>query len=179
MPQKTTHRPSGRFRHILWSGLPVHPYICGVNFWAAALLTFLWSTVKYTVGVGVAFTGFSNPLWGFLFTTLGGFAGVVFFTYSELWLEDLFHRWFKPKRVFTKTSRRLVRLKQRGGLPLVALLTPLILSIPVGCLMATAFVHSRRQIIFWQMISVLFWGVLFFGLQAIFDLNLMDIIKGK
>lgn len=149
-----------------------------MNFWATALLAFLWSTVKYTVGVGVAFAGFTNAFWGFLFTTLGALVGVVFFTYCELWLEDKFHKWFKAKRVFSKTSRRLVRMKQRGGLPLVAFLTPLILSIPVGCLLATAFVHSRRKIILWQMGSVLFWGLLFFGLQAWFDLNLIEIIKG-
>lgn len=148
-----------------------------MGFWSTALFAFLWSTVKYTVGVAVAFTGFHNPLWGFLFTFMGAAVGIVFFTYVELWLEDHFNRWFKAKKVFSKTSRRLVRMKQRGGLALVALLTPVILSIPVGCLLATAFVHSRKKIIVYQLASIMLWGLLFFGLQGLFGFNLMDLMK--
>lgn len=143
-----------------------------VNFATVALVSFLWSTVKYSVGVGVAIAGFQQAIWGFVFTTAGAFTGIVFFTYSELWLENRFEKWFKPKKTFSKTSRRLIRIKQRGGLPLVAFLTPIILSIPVGCLLATAFIHNKKQIIFWQMMSVILWGIFFFGLQQLIGFNL-------
>jgi hypothetical protein len=153
-----------------------------VNFSTVAVFAFLWSTVKYSVGVGVALAGFDHAIWGFLFTTMGAATGVVFFTYSETWLEKRLQRWFKPKKTFSKTSRRLVRLKQKGGLPLIAFLTPIILSIPVGCLMATAFINDKKTIILWQMGSILLWGGFFFGLQQLLDFNLLETLtslKGK
>jgi hypothetical protein len=150
-----------------------------MNFWTVALITFLWSTVKYSVGVGVAMAGFHQAVWGFLFSSAGAFAGIVIFTYSEIWLEHRFQKWFKPKQIFSKTSRRLIRIKQKGGLPLVAFLTPIILSIPVGCLLATAFIHNKKQIILWQMGSILLWGLVFFGLQHLIGISIIGPAQAK
>ena len=150
-----------------------------MSFGTTAILSFLWSTVKYLIGVGVAIAGFHNPFYGWLFTSAGAFLGVVFFTYSEFWLEDRLKKWMKPKRIVNKTTRRLIWMKRNGGLPLVAFLTPLILSIPVGCLLCTAFIHEKHKILFWQSLSILFWGGLIFGLMAFFNINIVQYLHSK
>jgi hypothetical protein len=149
----------------------------GMSFATVALLSFLWSTVKYLIGVGVAVAGFHNPFYGWIFTSAGAFAGVVLFTYSEFWLEGYLKKFSKPKKRFTKTKRRLVWLRMHGGLPLIALLTPIILSIPVGTLLCTTFIHEKHKIILWQSISIAFWGTLVFGSMALFDVNIVQYIK--
>jgi hypothetical protein len=148
-----------------------------MSFATAALLSFLWSTVKYLIGVGVAVASFHTPMYGFIFTSAGAFMGVVLFTYSEFWLEGYLKKYSKPKKRFTKTKRRLVWLRLHGGLPLIALLTPLILSIPVGTLLCTTFIHEKHKIILWQSISIAFWGSLIFGSLALFDVNIVQYLK--
>lgn len=148
-----------------------------MSFGTAALLSFLWSTVKYLIGVGVAVAGFHNPLYGWIFTSAGAFLGVVLFTYSEFWLEGYIKKISKPKKRFTKTKRRLVWLRLHGGLPMIALLTPLILSIPVGTLLCTTFIQEKHKIILWQSISIVFWSTSIFGSLAFFDVNIVQYLK--
>jgi hypothetical protein len=148
-----------------------------MSFGTAAVLSFLWSTVKYLIGVGVAMAGFHDPLYGWIFTSAGAFVGVVLFTYSEFWLEGYLKKYIKPGKRFSKTKRRLVWLRLHGGLPLIALLTPLILSIPVGTLLCTTFIHQKHKIILWQSISIAFWGTLIFGTLMLFDVNIVQYLK--
>ncbi|MFM7765832.1 MAG: hypothetical protein ACKO6I_09250 [Sphingomonadales bacterium] len=145
-----------------------------MSFTTAALLSFLWSTVKYLIGVGVAVAGFHNPVYGWVFTSAGAFVGVCLFTYSEFWIEGYLKKLRKNKKRFSKTKRRLVWLRLHGGLPLIALLTPLILSIPVGTLLCTTFIQEKHKIILWQSISIAFWGILIFGSMALFDVNIVQ-----
>ncbi len=148
-----------------------------MSFGTAALLSFLWSTVKYLIGVGVALAGFHDPLFGWIFTSAGAFLGVVLFTYSEYWLESYLKKFSKSKKRFTKTNRRLVWMRLHGGLPLIAMLTPLILSIPVGTLLCTTFIQEKHKIILWQSISIAFWGTLIFGSLLFFDVNLVQYLQ--
>lgn len=156
---------------------PGYHTFASMSFGTVALLSFLWSTVKYLIGVGVAIAGFHEPLYGWIFTSAGAFLGVVLFTYSEFWLEHFLKKFSKPRKRFTKTNRRLVWLRLHGGLPLIALLTPLILSIPVGTLLCTTFIHEKHKIILWQSISIAFWGTLIFGSLMLFDVNIVQYLK--
>lgn len=63
------------------------------------------------------------------------------------------------KRVFTKRNRRIVRIWKRYGLTGIALITPVILSIPIGTLIANSLVDDRRKILLYMFISILFWSV--------------------
>jgi hypothetical protein len=137
------------------------------------ILAFVWAGVKFLIGAALCMVSFSNHFIGFLVCTSGAFSGVVVFTYGGLWIEEKFkHRFLTKGKHFNKRTRLLVRMKRNGGLPLVAFLTPVFLSIPIGCIMATTLVHSRRKIIFYMFISVVFWAVVIFGTAALFNLNL-------
>lgn len=141
-------------------------------------IAFLWSGVKYLIGAGLCLGMFSNPIMGFMISTLGAIFGIFIFTYGGLWIEEQLKRRFMANRShFNKRSRMLVRLKRSGGLPLVAILTPGILSIPVGCILATTFVHSREKIVLYMTASVALWGAVIFGTQWVFNLDLASAIR--
>lgn len=142
------------------------------------LWAFIWSGIKYLIGVASCMAMFSNPGLGFLVSTFGGICGIMLFTFGGWWIEQKLKQIFLSKsRHFNKRTRLLVRLKHNGGLPLVAILTPVLLSIPVGCIMATTFVHSRWKIVFYNSLSVLIWGAIIFGSQWIFGIDLAKMIR--
>jgi hypothetical protein len=63
------------------------------------------------------------------------------------------------KKIFTKRSRTVVKVWQKYGLFGIALITPIILSIPLGTLIANSLVQNRKKIIIYMFFSVLFWSV--------------------
>lgn len=156
-------------------GVSIRGMFIGKLIWA-----FLWSGIKYLIGVASCLALFSNPLWGFVITTLGAMFGSIVFTFGGIWIETWFRKRFLSKKShFNKRTRLLVKLKRNGGLPLVALLTPVFLSIPIGCIMATAFVHQRWKIVGYVTISAAFWGVLIFGGQWIFGVDIASWLRGN
>ena len=66
----------------------------------------------------------------------------------------------------------MVRIKRNGGLWGIALLTPILLSIPVGCLLAITMEHHRMRIVRIMFVSLLIWGGLIFSLKALFDIDI-------
>ncbi len=150
-----------------------------------AFLAFLLSGVKYVFGaimcLGISFSHEKdlNYIIGYLVCNAGAFAGIVFYTYGESWLnEHVFKKYlFKNGHKFNKRNRGLVRLKHSGGLPLVAFLTPVVLTLPVGCILATTFIHNRKKIVVYMTISSLIWGVLFFAGPWLLGMDIAHWIK--
>lgn len=98
-----------------------------------------------------------------LITSCGGIAGVLFFYYSGLDLLLFILSIFikrsdskKVKKIFTRKNKFLVRLGK--GSPIVfALLTPIILSIPIGAIVSARYYGQRRSLL-WLILAVLFWS---------------------
>jgi hypothetical protein len=72
----------------------------------------------------------------------------------------------KKKRIFSRKSRRIVRLSRRYGVIGMSALTP-ILSIPVGMFILTRLEKNHKKIILYMLISVSCWSLL---LTTIFEL---------
>ena len=124
----------------------------------------------------------------FVYTSIGGILGVIFFAFISDEL-IIFYNWFfyvymhnhprsrafakgvrdryrkifpkKERKVFSKKSKRFVRIKQSWGLPGIAILTPLILSIPIGTFLAIRFFKRTKKTIFILCSSVVFWSIIF------------------
>lgn len=142
------------------------------------LWALFWSGVKYLIGVASCMAIFSNPAMGFLVSTAGAFLGILSFTFGGWWIEQKLKTWFFTKgRHFNKRTRLLIRLKHNGGLPLIAILTPVFLSFPVGCILATTFVHSRWKIVFYMAGAAFVWGMVIFGCQWVFDIDLAKLLR--
>ena len=144
----------------------------------AVIIAFLWSGVKYLIGAALCLVSFSNPILGFSVCTAGAATGIFVFTYGGFWIETkIKEKFMRNGKKFSKRTRNMIRIKHSGGLPLVALLTPILFSIPVGCILATTFIHSRHKIVLYQILAAVFWGVIIFGAQWIFHFNLADKLR--
>jgi len=65
----------------------------------------------------------------------------------------------KPKKIFSKRNRRLVKIWKQYGLAGIAFITPCIISIPVGTVIANALESNRKKIFLYMFISVVFWSI--------------------
>jgi hypothetical protein len=72
------------------------------------------------------------------------------------------------KRIFTRRSRRIVRIWKRYGLIGLAALTPILFSIPIGTFIITRLEHNRKKILLYMFISVSCWSLI---LTSIFELS--------
>ncbi len=109
-------------------------------------------------------------------TCTGGFTGVLIFVNLSnklvpkmaAWREKRDQKKNIKRKVFTRTNKIIVKVKRRFGLPGIAFLTPLLLSIPIGCFVAVRYFHSRQIIVMWMFLSIVFWSVSIASLKLIF-----------
>jgi hypothetical protein len=128
------------------------------------------SIIKYLIGVTFALK-WLNPIEGFLSTTIGSSIAVLIYVYGGTELTRFFRDRkirrqgdkYKKPLVFTKKNRFLVKIRKNGGLPLVAFLSPVVISLTVGCLLAITFIHNRPKIVTYMIISIFIWGIMIFG----------------
>ncbi len=125
-----------------------------------------WGMLKMLVaagfGVGFGFTFLETFLW----TAVGGCLGVlVFYRLSERLTEWSRERWLQGRarahargvalrRIFTRRNRWIIRLKHVSGYLGVAALTPLVLTIPLGSILAARFFHHDRRMVPALLVSV-------------------------
>lgn len=79
----------------------------------------------------------------------------------------------KPK-LFTRRNRRIVKVWRKYGLFGIALITPVILSIPIGTLVANSLESKRRKILLYMFCSILFWTILMTSMFEFLHVNSLD-----
>ncbi|MFN6176754.1 MAG: hypothetical protein ACK46G_04370 [Flavobacteriales bacterium] len=134
---------------------------------AEILSVVAWGMLKMLVaaGLGAGF-GFSF-LQNFMCTAVGGCLGVLlFYGFSARLTERARVRWLRKRNVaiakgdakvapiFTKLNRRIIRVKHTSGYLGVAALTPLVLTIPLGGILAARFFHHDRRTLPAMLLSV-------------------------
>lgn len=133
----------------------------------ALIGTALFCSVKFAIGFPTAIVKFDmNFLESVLFGFASGTLGNLIFIYAGDLINRLIDkliRFLRPnrvpkaKKVFTKKNRRFVYIKNKYGLPGLALITPVFISIPVGNFLATRFFHNKKKILLYMSASVLAW----------------------
>jgi uncharacterized membrane protein len=133
-------------------------------FWEIVSV-FLLSSVKFVFGgvplaLGLGFSFFKAVT----VTSLGGFIGIVFFVFlSEKLIKNVKKlkekKHIAPTKIFTKKNKIIVQVKHRFGLTGIALLTPFLISIPLGCYLAVRYFKNKQRIIAYMFASILFWSV--------------------
>jgi hypothetical protein len=129
------------------------------------------------ISIGYGFNYFQTVI----FTTLGGIAGLLFFYYLSKWMIRLYFRlcpvvisYFggeeakkalqesqcrKPNRKkFTRKNKTIVNIRNKYGLFGIILLTPVLLSIPIGAFLAQKYYSKRNNILVYLSLSVLMWS---------------------
>ena len=118
-----------------------------------------------------------NYLQTLLLTIAGGVLGVVVFYYLSNAIAFLFFRLLKlimkdrmPKKpkVFTWKNRMIVNTVRKYGLLGVAVITPVLLSIPLGTFIASRYFEDQKKVLKYMSASVIFWSVIISSLVIVF-----------
>ncbi len=111
----------------------------------------------------------SNYFMALLSSCSGAVFGTVVFTYFFAgilkWWDNFKDRWFgkkHKKKVFTNFNRRIIKIKHRFGLTGIAILTPVLLSIPLGAFLAERFYKDKKKVIIYLSISGIAWCFIFY-----------------
>ncbi len=147
-----------------------------ITYWFKVLEVGLISGVMFLLAPFEAERQGFNFIQSFTITTLGGVIGILVFYYAG----SLIAAWWnhikalvksnfvrrpaevlerRPKRHFTQTNKMIVKIKRRFGLAGIAFVTPCIISIPVGTLVAVAFYRKRKPILLYLFVSLLLWSI--------------------
>ncbi len=128
----------------------------------------LLSAVKYLFAV-VPLLSFSNRVWylDMFIVMIGGIIGVFIFTLLGSLISKKFSKISFFKMKFGQL-KKMIKIKNGYGLIGLALITPISISIPVGCILSTAIESNKSKVLLLQVSSVVFWSILLFGLKGIF-----------
>lgn len=93
-------------------------------------------------------------------TVIGGFIGLIVFFRFGLMLQKFIRYIFniKPKNKFSKRNRLLVKIKSKHGLIGLAVLTPCLLGIPIGALIASIYYKKQRQTLLIFGLFIVIWS---------------------
>ena len=112
-----------------------------------------------------------------MLTIGGGILGVIIFYYLSNAIAFIFFKLLKAilgkklpdkPRIFTWKNRMIVNTVRKYGLLGVAVITPILLSIPLGTFIAARYFHDRKQVLKYLCASVVFWSVIISSLVIVF-----------
>lgn len=138
----------------------------------------VWSAFKYLVGFFIALG--SPPHFNFLEILIsnvgGGMLGVIVYLYVwDFWVR-LWKRWRKPKKQegvkMTNRKRWLVKFIAKYEIYGIVLLTPLILTPPLGTILAASVESNKWKIKMYMLASFLTWTIALYTLNELFGINL-------
>ena len=146
------------------------------------LSVLVWSAFKYLVGFFIAIG--SPPHFGFIETFItnvgGGMIGVIVYLYVwEYWL-TVWKRWtkYEPSEGIRMNKRRrwLVKFIVKYEIYGIIFLTPLILTPPLGTILAAAMEPNKWKIKIYMLISFSAWTIGMYMLYEVFGIKLDEII---
>jgi hypothetical protein len=124
----------------------------------------LFSAIKFFLAPTAVFLSGYSYFETIAITITGGFIGVLAFFYGG----GAFFQWIsfrfssdKPttKKVFSKKNRVIIQVKRSYGLFGLAFLTPFLLSIPIGTIIAAKYYRDDKRAIPVFFASIIFWSV--------------------
>jgi len=126
-------------------------------------LVFLFAATKFAMALGyMLLPSVGYTYWQIVISVItGGSTGIFVFYYFSNWINVQLNKLFKSKKkkkVFTKTTRRFIKIKTKYGLIGISALTPVVLSIPVGCFLASRFYAGKRKTIPIMLAGIVFWS---------------------
>jgi len=101
-----------------------------------------------------------------LIVAFGGCIGVTVFTFLGAIISQYFGK-FNIFKVSFKNLKRLAIIKKGYGIIGLAFLTPLIIGVPLGCIITTMFEPNKYKVLKLQLTSVILWSVLLFSIKGI------------
>ncbi|MES2558454.1 MAG: hypothetical protein V4590_01850 [Bacteroidota bacterium] len=139
----------------------------------------LTSSVKYIFGVITALSTGLNFLETLICTVGGGMLGVIVYLYLWELILKIYRRFFPKKKTegirINKTKRWIVKVIVKYELYGIAFLTPLLLSVPVGVMLAAALEESKWRIKRYMFFSFLGWTLLIYAISALMHIKVDEL----
>ena len=139
----------------------------------------LGSAFKYLVGLLSAIGFGFNWLEVLVCNVGGGMLGVIVYLYLWDGLMFLYRKLFPGKhptiKPISRTKRKLLRFIVKYELYGIALLTPVLLSVPVGVIIAAAFEPNKWRIKQFMLVSFLLWTILVYGLYDVLGIDIRNL----
>jgi hypothetical protein len=131
----------------------------------------IFCTWKFALTFPYAIYGVRMSFWETIFfTNIGGLIGLVVSVFLSrgiilVW-EKYVHLNFRrkgprEKNRFTRRNRFLVKLKTQYGFPGIVILTPILLSIPVGSFLMTKYYGVKFRNVFWLLAGQVGWSFIY------------------
>ncbi len=141
--------------------------ISGIKFFFAPLIS-----------VGYGYNYFQT----ILVTSIGGILGILFFFYFSKWLTIQYSKFCpiifagftgksvdnarkilncesaEKKKTFSSKSIKIIKLRNKFGFLGIIILTPILLSIPIGAFLAQKYYSKRRTTLLYLSISITLWS---------------------
>lgn len=139
--------------------------------WHYVIVFFFLSSIKFLFAPvpAVAALGYWEAI---AVTTLGGWTGVCFFYFGANYIfrraevkrakkeaEAKAKGTYVPRKKFTKFNRKIIRIKHRFGIIGFSIITPAIISIPIGCVIMARFYPNWKITIPLLFGFVLLWSL--------------------
>lgn len=150
-------------------------FISGIKFLFAPLIS-----------IGYGFNYFQTAG----ITAAGGILGILFFYFLSRWIIRQYYKYCPvvfsyfsgekveqakkilncqdiPKKKFTRKNRLIINIRKKYGFLGIILLTPVLLSIPIGAFLAQKYYSKRNNVLVYMSISVVLWS---FFISSVFFL---------
>jgi hypothetical protein len=125
-----------------------------------------WETIFFMEAGGILGFLFYYYFFGFLFKKLKLVWPVVYY-FTPVQFKVRFEMWLQRRRInrinakkFTKRNKIIVRMRKLYGIWGLVILSPVILSIPVGALLGNKYFKHNHHFIPYMILSIVIWGIL-------------------
>ncbi len=150
-----------------------------MNIVLAYAIIFLLGATPFFEVVGVIPVGVAAGLPALPVAILA-FLGNILTLWLLILLMDRVKRWLqrrqekKGKEVSEKKQKRAEEIWKKYGLPGLTFVSPFLIGSHLGVILAMSFGGTRKQIMFWITVSVIFWAVVmgiisYFGFDLLFN----------
>jgi len=151
------------------------------EYWQIISVTLI-CTIKFIIGLGMALAYNFSPIIFYLTTVGGGMIGVFIYLYLWEFILLIKAKIVKPKPQvihikINKNIRKMVHFSRTWGIYGIALVTPTIISMPVGTLICRAIEKNKWHIKLVMFVSLSFWSLLIISLQYLFHIDVQSWFK--
>lgn len=124
------------------------------------LLLLLFSGTKFFLAPAAALLAGFDLKTTILICGVGGTLGFFFFYYFAVFINRTWSKLFtKKKKVFSRKNKLIVKVRSSFGMIGVAALTPCLLSIPIGSILAANYYRDNKATIPIFILCIWFWAV--------------------
>ena len=151
-----------------------YPILEGLSVVLVSSLKFFVGLVNATVLFDLGFIP------SVLLTVGGGMAGVFIFAYLDKLLVNLWYKITGKERAtkvkFNRSRRFMIRIRSKYGLAGIALLTPILLQVPVGTILAMRLIKDVRKVSLYMLVSFTLFSLIDCGQYYSFGFQVKDFL---